>query len=79
VQYSEENIYPILVTVHTTFYGSKEFVIADNDGYIIEVGEHMEIVVKRFIDSGLSIDETAIRMDVPIEYIQSCIGCTIGE
>lgn len=43
----------------------------DPDRHIIEVGEHMDMVVKRFLDSGLTIEETAKRMDVPVEYIRA--------
>lgn len=41
----------------------------DPDGHIIEVGENMSVVVKRFIDSGMTITETSARMDVPESYI----------
>jgi hypothetical protein len=40
------------------------------DKHIIEVAEEMSMVVRRFIDSGMTEEETAIRMDVPIEYVQ---------
>lgn len=30
------------------------------------------MVIRRFLDNGLSIEETAIRMDVPIDYVKSC-------
>ncbi|WP_330586669.1 hypothetical protein [Aminipila terrae] len=43
----------------------------DPDKHIIEVGENMNIVVKRFLESGLSIEDTALRMDVSISYIKS--------
>jgi hypothetical protein len=45
----------------------------DPDRHIIEVGENMVMVVKRFLDSGLPAAETAARMDVTIEYVKSCI------
>ena len=45
----------------------------DPDKHIIEVGENMIKVVRRFLDSGLSIEETAIRMDVPLDYVKSCL------
>ncbi|ACD24557.1 glyoxalase family protein [Clostridium botulinum B str. Eklund 17B (NRP)] len=45
----------------------------DLDKHIIEIGESMSVVCKRFMKSGLSIEETAKRMDVPAEYVQSCI------
>ena len=32
----------ILSDVHTTFYGTKEFAIADNTGYVLTFAEHQE-------------------------------------
>lgn len=46
----------------------------DLDKHIIEVGENINMVIKRFIDSGLSIEETAARMDVPVSYIELELG-----
>jgi len=31
------------------------------------------MVIKGFINKGLSVEETAIRMDVPENYIKSCL------
>jgi len=31
-------------------------------------------VVKRFLDSGMSAEETAVRMDVSLEYIKECMN-----
>ncbi len=33
----------------------------------------MKSVCKRFLDSGMNEEETANRMDVPIEFINDCI------
>ena len=55
-------------------WGQRVVRFYDPDKHIIEVGENMIIVVKRFLDSGLSIEETAIRMNVPVDYVHSCIG-----
>lgn len=54
-------------------WGQRVIRFYDPDGHIIEVGEQIASVVKRFILQGLSIEETAHRMDVPIEFIQSSI------
>ena len=43
------------------------------DRHIIEVGETMTSVVRRFIDSGLSAGQTAERTDVPEDYVRSCL------
>lgn len=54
-------------------WGQRVVRFYDFDRHIIEVGENIVSVVKRFIDSGLSEDQTAARMDVPLEYIKSWI------
>jgi catechol 2,3-dioxygenase-like lactoylglutathione lyase family enzyme len=63
--------------VHPLFehaWGQRVVRFYDPDKHIIEVGENIASVVKRFINDGLSIEETAQRMDVPISYIKSCLG-----
>ena len=54
-------------------WGQKAVRFYDLDMHIIEVAEPLEIVIKRFLNSGLSIEETAKRMDVPVEYIKNNI------
>ncbi|WP_315081724.1 VOC family protein [uncultured Clostridium sp.] len=54
-------------------WGQRVVRFYDLDKHIIEIGESMLVVCKRFMKSGLSIEETAKRMDVPVEYVQSCI------
>ena len=63
--------------IHPLFehaWGQKVVRFYDPDKHIIEVGENIASVVKRFIKRGLSIEETARRMDVPVSYIKSCLG-----
>lgn len=55
-------------------WGQRVVRFYDPDKHIIEVGENMIVVVKRFINSGLSIEETALRMDVPVDYVKSCLN-----
>lgn len=62
--------------VHHLFthsWGQRVVRFYDLDNHIIEVGENIIKVIKRFIENGLSIEETANRMDVPINYIKSCL------
>jgi len=54
-------------------WGQRVVRFYDPDGHIIEVGENIAIVVRRFLDSGLSVKETAVRMDVPEDYVQACL------
>lgn len=66
-----------LVYVHPLFehpWGQQVVRFYDPDQHIIEVGENIVMVVRKFIRNGLSIQETATRMDVPIDYVESCMG-----
>lgn len=54
-------------------WGQRTVRFYDPDKHIIEVGENLVIVIKRFMDSGLSAEETAKRMDVPVEYVMGCL------
>lgn len=53
-------------------WGQRVIRFYDPDMHIIEVGESMETVVKRFISQGLSIEETAERTQHPIEFVKAC-------
>lgn len=55
-------------------WGQRTVRIYDPDRHIIEIGENMTEVVKRFAAAGMSVEEIALRMDVPPEYIEECIG-----
>lgn len=54
-------------------WGQRAVRFYDPDRHIIEVGENLVMVIKRFMDSGLSIEETAKRMDVSVEYVMGCL------
>lgn len=54
-------------------WGQRVVRFYDPDRYIIEVGENMKAVCKRFIDSGMTPEQVAERMDVPMEYINECM------
>ncbi|AHF06005.1 VOC family protein [Desulfitobacterium metallireducens] len=63
--------------VHPLFehsWGQRVVRFYDLDKHVIEVGENTIMVVKRFINTGLSIEETAIRMDVSVDYVRSCLA-----
>ncbi|MFR5684522.1 MAG: glyoxalase, partial [Clostridia bacterium] len=53
-------------------WGQRVIRFYDLDHHIIEVGENMKVVCKRFLDSGMTQEEVAIRMDVPIKFVQAC-------
>lgn len=52
-------------------WGQRVVRFYDLDRHIIEVGEAIQVVVSRFLNSGLSAEQTAERMDVPIEYVRA--------
>lgn len=51
-------------------WGQRVFRIYDPDMNIIEVGEPMEAVIKRFIEVGLNAEEVSKRASMPIEIVQ---------
>ena len=53
-------------------WGQRVVRFYDPDGHIIEVGENMKTVCRRFLSSGLSPEQTARRMDVPLSYVLEC-------
>ena len=54
-------------------WGQRVVRFYDPDRHIVEVGEDMVMVVRRFADSGMAPEAVARRMDVPLDYIQSCL------
>ena len=54
-------------------WGQRVVRFYDPDRHIIEVGENMKAVCKRFMDSGMTPEQAAERMDVPMEYINECM------
>lgn len=55
-------------------WGQRVVRFYDLDKHIIEVGENMAVVAKRFVDSDLTIEQTAERMGVPIDYIKMLLA-----
>lgn len=51
-------------------WGQRVVRFYDPDGHIIEVGENMTAVCRRFLDSGMTPEQTAERMDVPLDYVK---------
>lgn len=54
-------------------WGQRVVRFYDVDNHIIEVGENMGEVCKRFMESGMTLDETAKRMDVPCSFVASYV------
>lgn len=64
-----EYIHPIIE--HS--WGQRVVRFYDPDKHIIEVGENMKVVCKRFLDSGMTPEQVAKRMDVPMKFIKACL------
>ena len=56
--------------MHEEPWGQRLLRLYDPDGNLIEVGEDMAVVTRRFLESGLTPEQTAARMGVPLEYVR---------
>ena len=56
-------------------WGQRVVRFYDPDGHIIEVGESIADVAQRFNNSGMTITEIAVRMDVREEYVREWLEC----
>lgn len=52
-------------------WGQRVVRFYDYDGHIIEVGEHLGDVARRFLHEGMTREAVAKRMDVPLESIEA--------
>lgn len=48
-------------------WGQRVVRFYDLDGHIIEVGEDMKTVIRRFLASGMTMDEVSVKMDASVE------------
>ena len=68
--------FPDIEYLHTLMehsWGQRAVRFYDVDHHIIEVAESIVMVTKRFIDSGLTLEQTATRMDVGIDYVKAVL------
>ena len=54
-------------------WGQRVVRIYDPDKHIIEVGENIKEVCKRFLNSGMTPEQVAKRMDVPMKFVNACM------
>lgn len=54
-------------------WGQRVVRFYDPDRHIIEVGENMAVVCKRFLAGGMTPEQVAARMDVPLSYVEDAI------
>lgn len=67
--YDIDYVHPIIE--HS--WGQRVVRLYDLDKHIIEVGENIKMVCKRFINTGMTVEQVAKRMDVPIDYVKACL------
>ena len=54
-------------------WGQRVVRIYDPDKHIIEIGENIKSVCRRFLDSGMTVEQVAERMDVPVKFVNACM------
>lgn len=67
-QYPYEIVYVNPLMEHD--WGQRVIRIYDPDGHIIEVGESLEYVAKRYLKSGMGVEETALKTQLPQAQIE---------
>lgn len=55
-------------------WGQRSIRFYDLDGHIIKGGENLKMVVKRFLNSGMSMAETSKRMDVSVSDLETILN-----
>ena len=66
-------VYPGLRLVHPVQehrWGQRAVRFFDPDGHVIEVGESISAVCRRFAAAGMTAQQIAVRMDVPVDYVR---------
>ena len=54
-------------------WGQRVIRFYDPDRHTIEVGENMKTVCKRFLAEGMTPEQAAKRMDVPLKFVKACM------
>ena len=44
----------------------------DPDWHMIEVGESMAVIARRYLDEGHSVEQTAEIIQHPVEFVENC-------
>ena len=55
-------------------WGQRVIRFYDLDGHIIEVGEDMKMVIKRFLSSGMTMEEISVKMDASVEHLTKLLN-----
>ena len=62
-------------------WGQRVIRFYDPDGHIIGVGEDMKMVIKRFLASGMTMEEISVKMDASVEDLTKLLDseCMVDE
>ena len=55
-------------------WGQRVIRFYDLDGHIIEVGEDMKVVIKRFLASNMTMEEVSVKMDISVEDLTKLLN-----
>ena len=55
-------------------WGQRVIRFYDLDGHLIEVGEDMKMVIKRFLVSGMTMEEVSAKMDASVEDLTKLLN-----
>ncbi|MCJ7837161.1 VOC family protein [Cuneatibacter sp. NSJ-177] len=55
-------------------WGQRVVRFYDLDGHIIEVGEDMKMVIHRFLNSGMTMEETSVKMGASVEDLTKLLN-----
>ena len=55
-------------------WGQRVIRFYDLDGHIIEVGEDMKMVIKRFLSSGMTMEEISVKMDSSVQDLTKLLN-----
>lgn len=57
-------------------WGQRVVRLYDPDGHLIEVGEDMGMVIRRFVSAGLTLEEVSARIDISLEDLRKLLAST---
>jgi uncharacterized glyoxalase superfamily protein PhnB len=52
-------------------WGQRGFRVYDPDNYIVEIGEHMDTVIRRFFKAGLTVEQVSKRTSTPLAIVEN--------
>ena len=54
-------------------WGQRVIRFYDPDGHVIEVGEDMKMVIQRFLNAGMTMEEVSVKMDASLEDLDKLL------